>query len=161
MCQMSPSVIDAYQLLMGMHDRATKSGKSSYHLDRIEQAMDYLLNKPLKVGDPQKMVRDLMGGAGTKLRGRIQSTQRIAEFAENSVPGILPAETINQEFDYLRIEFEDIVSRLDLSEKFRRVLLHLSEEGNAKTLSDRTRVSLKTARKDISNARRAYKESEI
>ncbi|MGX1826713.1 hypothetical protein ACWIE6_00550 [Paenibacillus taichungensis] len=155
--KMSPSVVEAYVILMEMLTQATKQGSSCYRIDRIEQAMDYLLNKPDKVGDPQIMVRNLMGGAGTKLRSRIKATEKIARMAEDSMPGIFLQGAVTHEFEYLRIEFEDIVSRSDLREKMKFVLRHLSSESGANELAEKSNISLGTARKNISNARKCFK----
>ncbi|MGE7616092.1 hypothetical protein [Paenibacillus sp. FSL P2-0121] len=153
--QMSQSVIDAYLLLNRMRDNAIKYDKGSYKLERIEQALDYLLQKPEKEGDPKVIVRDLMGSAGKKIRGRINLLKEKAELAGLDTPIKLKV-SVDNSFDHKKFELMDELYNSQLNKSEKSIIKDLYFDYNTEEMAARDNVPIGTMRTRVSRARFKY-----
>lgn len=140
-----------------MRDQAAKYGNGSYRMERIEQAMDYLLNSPDKEGDPKVIVRDLMGGAGSKIRNRINLLKEKSELTGIYSP-ISLVTTEKNDLEHLQIEFIDTVERSPLDDNTKDILKALCFEYSTEALATQASVSVGTMRTRVSRARNKCRE---
>jgi hypothetical protein len=154
-CQMSQSVSEAYLLLNRMRDNAERFGRGFYWIERIEQAIDYLLNDPGKVGPPRILVRDVMGNAGVKLRYRINLLKETAELA-----GLTSIVTMSLEGDssieHLRLEILDEIEHSPIDQATKDILVSLYHDKCADELANEEKVSLGTMTTRICRARSKF-----
>lgn len=153
---MSDSVSEALILLDDMRKKAQTSSNSYYKIERIEQAMDYLINNPSKQGDPKLLVRDFMGSAGSKIRNRINVIKEASNLA-----GISSLMTIQQEvndsINYLTLEIIDEITALSLKEKDKSILIELAQGKDVEDLTEYYKTTVTATRTRISKARASYK----
>lgn len=157
-CQMSKSICEAFEILNKMRDNAERYGKGSYFIERIEQAMDYLLNDPTKVGIPRILVRDAMGNAGVKIRHRINILNKTTELAGvDSIVTMSLEENSNLEHQLL--ETLDEIQRATVDEHDKVILLSLCYDKSTKELAEEQKVSVGTMTTRISRARTKFLKS--
>jgi len=153
---MSNSVSEALILLDEMRKKAQTSSNSYYKIERIEQAMDYLLNNPSKQGDPKLLVRDSMGSSGSKIRNRINVIKEASNLA-----GVSSLMTVQQKVDdsinYLTLEIIDEITSLSLKEKEKDILIELALGKDVEDLAEYYKTTVTATRTRISKARASYK----
>lgn len=154
-CGMSQSVIEAYQILNRMRDNAVRYGIGSYRLERIEQALDYLLNSPKKEGDPKTIVRDVLGSAGSKIRSRINLLKEESVKAGIISPVSLDL-VVDNSFEQIRLELLDELERSMLDSKSRAILRACFFNYSTEELAEFENVTVPTMRTKISRARTKY-----
>ncbi|WP_439846980.1 hypothetical protein [Bacillus subtilis] len=154
--QMSNDVVDALILLDNMRAKALKSSSGYYRVERIEQAMDYLLNTPLKQGNPKTIVRDVLGSAGSKIRNRINVIKEASEMAGISSPLVINQTTNDHE--NFKLEVTDEISRIALNEQAKVILMELASGKDAVDLAEYYNTSVEVMRTRVSKARKAYKK---
>lgn len=155
--KMSNSVIEALILLDKMRVKAQKSSNSYYQVERIEQAMDYLLNNPKKQGEPKTIIRDVMGSAGSKIRDRINIIKKASELAGISSPMTIQQD-VNDHISYFKLELIDEITHSLIKNQEKKLLIELASEKDAVDLSEKYNTSIKTMRTRISKARSTYKK---
>lgn len=152
---MSNDVVEALILLDKM--RVKFSSTRYYQVERIEQAMDYLLNTPNKEGDPRIIVRDVLGSAGSKIRNRINVIKEAGTLAGVSSP--LAIQQINDDKEsHLYLEAVDAIIRTSLNGQIKDILLGLASGKEASNLAGVFECNVKAMRTRISKARRAYQK---
>ncbi|MFD6508004.1 hypothetical protein [Bacillus sp. NPDC060175] len=152
----SNSVNKALILLDKMRKRAKNSYNSYYQVERIEQAMDYLLNNPSKQGDPKTLVRDVMGSAGSKIRNRIEVVKKAGELAGVSSPMAMPQQA-NDSIHYVVIETINEINNLPIKPKEKKILTELTQGKDTEDLAEQYKTTVTAVRTRISKARTAYK----
>lgn len=152
---MSNDVVDALILLDNMRAKSLKSSSGYYQVERIEQAMDYLLNTPLKQGNPKTIVRDVLGSAGSKIRNRINVIKEASEMA--GISSLVINQTINDHENF-KLEVTDEISRTALNEQAKVVLIELASGKDAVDLAEYYNISVEAMRTRVSKARKAYKK---
>ncbi|MEY8735574.1 hypothetical protein AB9M92_25890 [Peribacillus frigoritolerans] len=155
--QFSNDVIDALILLDNMRIKAGKSSTGYYRVERIEQAMDYLLNTPSKQGDPKTIVRDVLGSAGSKIRNRINVIKEAGTLAGVSSP-LAIQQNIDDEESHMTLEVMDEISRTSLNGQTKEILLGLASGKEAADLAVVFESNVKAMRTRISKARTAYQK---
>ncbi|MEX3624177.1 hypothetical protein [Viridibacillus arvi] len=153
----SLSVDEALILLDGMRRRANKSFNSFYLIERIEQAMDYVLNNPTKQGDPRIIVRDQIGSAGKKIRSRINAIKEASEIAGISSPTAIRLDS-DDNINHLELEISDEVNKSSLNNQTKNILLCLVLGKEAEDMAEELTTSVTAMRTRISKARKAYKK---
>lgn len=153
---MSHDVVDALILLDNMRAKALKSTSGSYRIERIEQAMDYLLNTPLKQGNPKTIVRDVLGSAGSKIRNRINVIKEASEMA--GIASLLVTNQTTNDYENFKLEVTDEISRTALNKQIKAVLVELASGKDAVDLAEGYNTSVKAMRTRVSKARKAYKK---
>ncbi|MCA0174571.1 hypothetical protein [Bacillus sp. RAR_GA_16] len=153
---MSKDVIASLELLNEMRKKESMYGKGSYGMDRIELALDYVLNKPEKTGCPKQIVNNAMGSAGKQLRSRMKLHETLSTKAGiNSIACIEPE--LTDELEVRRFELVDEIQKASLNNLTKAILSSLSSEGGAQRLSDEHQLPIKQMRTKISRARAEYK----
>ncbi|MFD1175363.1 sigma factor-like helix-turn-helix DNA-binding protein [Paenibacillus puldeungensis] len=152
---MSQSVIEAYQILNRMRDKAVSYSIGSYRLERIEQALDYLLNSPQKEGDPKTIVRDVLGSAGSKIRNRINLLKAESVKAGFSSPISLDL-VVDNSLEQIRLELLDELDRSSLDSKSTAILRACFFDYSTEQLAKSENVTVATMRTRISRARTKY-----
>lgn len=153
---MSNDVVDALILLDNMRGKALISTSGYYRVERIEQAMDYLLNTPLKQGNPKTIVRDVLGSAGSKIRNRINVIKEASEMAGISSPLVINQTTTDHE--NFKLEVTDEISRTALNEQAKVVLMELASGKDAVDLAEYYNISVEAMRTRVSKSRKACKK---
>ncbi|PFH89283.1 hypothetical protein [Bacillus cereus] len=152
----SNSVNEALILLDKMRKKAKNAYNSYYQVERIEQAMDYLLNNPTKQGDPKTLVRDVMGSAGAKIRNRINVVKKAGELVGVSSPMAIPQQ-VNDSIHYVVMETINEISNLSIKPKEKKILMELTMGNTTEDLAEKNKTTVKAMRTRISKARKVYK----
>src|SRR5690606_1270937 len=139
-----------------MRVRAGKYSNSFYQVERIEQAMDYIINNPAKQGDSKTIVRDVMGSAGSKIRNRINVIKEASTLAGLSSP-VTVQQTVTNDFDHLTIEIIDEIERTELNSQTKEVIIGLVSGKDAEELAAVFECNVLAMRTRISKAKTVYR----
>lgn len=154
---MSEDVVNALILLDKMRVRAEKYSNSFYQVERIEQAMDYIINNPVKQGDPKTIVRDVMGSAGTKIRNRINVIKEASTLAGVSSP-VKMQQNVTNDVEHLTIEVIDEIERNELNSQTTDILVGLVTGKDAVELAIVYKCNVSAMRTRISKAKTTYRK---
>lgn len=112
----SPESVEAYRLLQERSLRA----RTWISVERLERALDDVIRKPSRTGDPQKLANAAWGNAGKVVRDRATHMTRYNQDVHDR-----PEE---ENVESLALEIQDSVDRSQMTPQ-ERVILHALLEG--------------------------------